>query len=406
MKKLLMLGGSHAEIPMIQAARKLGYYVITTGNQADGLGHPFGDAYINCDFSNKEAITELAREQKVDAICSGCNDFAYLSAAYACEKLELPGHDDYETALRIHHKDKYRALADELGIVTPKAYKCSGSAKLSEACERLSFPVIVKPVDLTGGKGMQRCENKEQVKEAYEIAMKATREHYVVVEEFITGTNHGFSAYIQNQKVTFFFADNEQYYHNPYLVSGASTPSYAPQEAMKQLCGDCEKIAGKLQLKDGILHIQFILKENKTPVIIEVCRRAPGDLYIHLVEMAKGVDYPQYIVGGEAGMSLPAPCPKEKKGYFVRHCVMADGEGTIETVQIADEIAPYVKEQMLWYKKGDVVEDMLKYKAGIVFLHFPTEKEYRCYLDKLPKLIKIKLQDLDKRDGIIKETGN
>ena len=169
MKKMLMLGGSHAEIPMIQAARKLGYYVITTGNQADGLGHPFGDAYINCDFSNKEAITELAREQKVDAICSGCNDFAYLSAAYACEKLELPGHDDYETALRIHHKDKYRALADELGIVTPKAYKCSGSAKLSEACERLSFPVIVKPVDLTGGKGMQRCENKELVEEAYEI---------------------------------------------------------------------------------------------------------------------------------------------------------------------------------------------------------------------------------------------
>lgn len=398
MKKMLMLGGSHAEIPMIAAARKLGYYVITTGNQADGMGHPYADAYINCDFSDKEAIFQLAKEQKVDAVCSGCNDFAYLSAAYTCEKLGLPGHDDYETALRIHHKDKYRALAYELGIITPKAYKCSSLKEVSEACEELRFPVIVKPVDLTGGKGMHRCENAEQAKEAFEAAMKATRETYVVVEEFVTGSNHGFSAYIQDRQVTFYFADNEQYYHNPYLVSGASTPSDAPQEAMERLCTDCGKIAEMLRLEDGILHIQFILKEDKTPVIIEVCRRAPGDLYIHLVEMAAGIDYPRYIVGGEAGMKLPKPQPHTAEGYFVRHCVMADGEGVIEKVRIADEIAPYIKEQMLWYKEGDVVGDMLKYKAGIVFLHFPTEKEYRSYLKKLPKLIKIELKDTGKTD--------
>lgn len=398
MKKMLMLGGSHAEIPMIHAARKLGYYIITTGNQTDGLGHSFGDKYINCDFSDKEAITKLARKQGVDAICSGCNDFAYLSAAYACEKLGLPGHDSYGTALRIHHKDKYRLLAEELGIITPKAYKCANSGELMEICTELEFPVIVKPVDLTGGKGMKRCENAGQVKEAFVNAMAATREGYVVVEEFVTGTNHGFSAYIQNQRVTFFFADNEQYYHNPYLVSGASTPSDVPGEALEQLCGDCEKIAGKLQLKDGILHIQFILKENKTPVIIEACRRAPGDLYIRLVEMAAGIDYPGYIVAGEAGIELPVLHPVEYEGYYVRHCVMADGEGVIEKVRIADEIAPYIKEQMLWYKKGDVIGDMLKYKAGIVFLHFPTEKEYRRYLERLPKLIKIELLNGNKRE--------
>lgn len=406
MKKMLMLGGSHAEIPMIQAARKMGYYVITTGNQTDGLGHSFGDEYINCDFSDREAIFKLAEEQKVDAVCSGCNDFAYLSAAYACEKLGLPGHDAYETALRIHHKDKYRALAGELGIVTPKAYKCKNLQEVSEACEGLSFPVIIKPVDLTGGKGMCRCETPEQVKEAFGAAMEATRETYVVAEEFVTGTNHGFSAYIQDQKVAFYFADNEQYYHNPYLVSGASTPSDAPEEAIKRLCEDCEKIARNLQLVDGILHIQFILKEDGTPVIIEVCRRAPGDLYIYLVKMAAGIDYPCYIVGGEAGIKMPVPCPQKKEGYFVRHCVMADGEGVIDEVLIDDEIVPYIKEQMLWYKKGDVAENMLKYKAGIVFLHFSKEKEYRRYLEKLPELIRIKLlYDGGNRIGTDDESG-
>ena len=106
MKKMLLLGGSHAEIPMIQAAKKMGYYVITSGNQVDGLGHPYGDKYVQADFSDKEAILQLAKKEQVDAICSGCNDFACLTAAYVAEKLGSPGHDSYENAIKIHHKDK------------------------------------------------------------------------------------------------------------------------------------------------------------------------------------------------------------------------------------------------------------------------------------------------------------
>lgn len=391
MKKMLMVGGSHAEIPLIEAAHKLGYEVITTGNQAEGLGHPYADAYVKCDFSDRDAIYRLAKEQKVDAICSGCNDFAYLSTAYACEKLGLPGHDTYETALMLHHKDRYRHLAKELGIRTPNAYRCRSLEEMIRACGHMQFPVIVKPVDLTGGKGMMRCDGIGQLESAYENGMRVTRQSYLVAEEFVTGTNHGFSAYLQDRKVTFYFADNEQYYHNPYLVSGASAPGDIPTGALKQLCADCEKIAEKLQLTDGILHIQFVLREDGEPVIIEVCRRAPGDLYIHLVELVTGVDYPSCIVAAEAGIKIPALSLHNAEGYTVRHCIMADREGRVEEVRIEDEIRPYITEQMLWYRKGESIEDMLKYKAGIVFLHFDDEKTYRYYLPKLTELLTIKV---------------
>lgn len=392
MKRMLMVGGSHAEIPLIEAAHKMGYYVITTGNQTDGMGHSRADEYIKCDFSDKEAICRLAERQKVDAVCSGCNDFAYLSTAYACEKLGLPGHDAYETALQIHHKDKYRRLAKKLGIETPKAYQCSSLTELKSVCEHMQFPIIVKPVDLTGGKGMMRCDGAGQLESAYEYGMRATRENYLVAEEFVIGSNHGFSAYIQDRKVTFYFADNEQYYHNPYLVAGASAPGDVPVDALRQLCRDCEKIAEELRLKDGILHIQFILREDGVPVIIEVCRRAPGDLYIHLVEVATGVDYPGYIVAGEAGIKMPPLGLHNIVGYDVRHCIMADAEGILETVHIDDEIKPYITERMLWYREGERIEDMLKYKAGIVFLHFEDEKTYRYYLSKLTQLISIEVR--------------
>lgn len=389
MKKMLLLGGSHAEIPMIQAAKAMGYYVITSGNQVDGMGHPYADQYIPADFSDKEAILQLAKETQVDAICSGCNDFACLTASYVAEQLQLPGHDSYETALKIHHKDQYRALAQELGIATPRAKKCRNLQDVEQACEQLEFPLIVKPVDLTGGKGMTRCEDAECAKEAFRKAMDATRENYVVVEEFVTGSNHGFSAFIQGEKVVFWFVDNEQYYHNPYLVSGASTPGDVEEDAILKLCRDSEKLASHLKLVDGILHIQFILKEDGTPVIIEVCRRAPGDLYIHFVQMATGLEYPGYIVAAEAGVTMEKPLFHKPDGYYVRHCIMADEPGVVENVSVDETIRPYIKEKMLWYKPGDVIEDFMKYKAGIVFLHFQKEEEYRRYLPRLTQMIKI-----------------
>ena len=182
-KKLLLLGGSHAEIPLIKAAKELGWYVITTGNNRDGLGHPYADKTVFADFSNKEAMLELARTEGVQAVCSGCNDFALLSTVYVCEKLGIPGHDSYATSLEIHHKDKYRALATRLGIPTPRAItvKVTGSefaanqgevtskdcADFETAIAQLTFPIIVKPVDLTGGKGVHRASTIDEAREAY-----------------------------------------------------------------------------------------------------------------------------------------------------------------------------------------------------------------------------------------------
>ena len=60
-KKVLILGGSHSEIPLIKSCQKLGYFVITTGNNIDGLGHKTADKYIPCDYSDKGKILEIAK---------------------------------------------------------------------------------------------------------------------------------------------------------------------------------------------------------------------------------------------------------------------------------------------------------------------------------------------------------
>lgn len=396
-KRLLLLGGGHAEIPLIKAAQALGYYVITTGNAREGLGHPFADKNVFEDFSNKDAMLELARREKVEAVCSGCNDFALLSTVYACEKLGLSGHDSYETSLQIHHKDKYRALAERLNIPTPRAVSVKNRAEFDAL--HLTFPVIVKPIDLTGGKGIHRAANYEEALAAYEDAVSRTREDHVVVEEFVTGTNHGFSAMLVKGKVVFYFADNEQYFVNKYMVSGASTPSTTSERGLQLLCEYSERIAAELNLVDGILHIQYIERDDGIPVIIEICRRPPGDLYIKFVQYATGVDYPRAIILAETGTLqindlTPAGAVNVAKFVpsvkpFLRHCVMASREGVVQGVNFSPEIAGNIVEKFLWFKKGEPTGDILYYKAGIVFLQFETVQEMLEKTARMTDLIQV-----------------
>lgn len=401
-KKLLLLGGSHAEIPLIQAAQALGWFVITTGNNRDGLGHAYADKTVFADFSDKDAMLELARAEGVAAVCSGCNDFALLSTVYVCERLGLPGHDSYATSLEIHHKDKYRALATRLGIPTPRAMvvrnarefeaAICGTAFAAPATDSrapLTFPVIVKPVDLTGGKGIHRAANVDEARAAYRDALSRTREDHVVVEEFVQGTNHGFSAMLVKGRVAFAFADNEQYYINKYLVSGANTPSTSSRATLAMLRDYSERIAQELRLVDGILHIQYIERADGTPVIIEICRRPPGDLYIKFVKYATGVDYPKFIVMAETGMDISGIADMPTQGFWLRHCVMADCEGIVRDVVFAPEIQGNIVEKFLWHKPGEVITDKLTYKAGIVFFKFATLAEMQDKTARMTDLVKI-----------------
>ena len=392
-KRLLLLGGSHAEIPLIKAAQEMGWFVITTGNNRDGLGHPYADKNVFADFSDKEAMLELAKRENVQAVCSGCNDFALLSTVYVCEKLGLPGHDSFATSIQIHHKDKYRALASHLGIPTPRAITVRNEQEFEAAISTLTFPIVVKPVDLTGGKGIHRAANTEEARAAYKDATSRTREDHVVVEEFVEGSNHGFSAMLVKGKVAFAFSDNEQYFINKYLVSGANTPSSTSATGLTKLREYSERIARELNLVDGILHIQYIERADGTPVIIEICRRPPGDLYIKFVKYATGIDYPKYIVMAETGEDISSIKDVPTQGFWLRHCIMADSStengSTVRDVTFAPEIQGNIVEKFLWHKPGEIISDKLTYKAGIVFFKFDTLAEMQDKTARMTKLAKI-----------------
>jgi biotin carboxylase len=380
--KLLLVGGSHADIPVIQAAKKLGLWVITTGNNPKDLGHSYADEYYSEDYSDPHKIYLLAKKLKIDAICASSNDFSAIACAYTAEKLDLKGHDGFDTALIIHHKDRFRKFALAEGLSVPKTV-----AYNQESMDSLNYPFIVKPIDLSGGKGIKKVLNKRELDEAITRAKTLSKSDRVVVEEFIEGSNHGYSTFIRDKKVVFAFMDDEHYFHNPYLVSGASTSLYYTKEVANRLNRDLEKMASRLNLVDGLLHVQFILKNNQ-PYVIEICRRTPGDLYVKLVEYATGFNMSHAIV--QSILNQPISYAIENISYITRHCVMTNKSGKINTVSYGG-FKDKIFDKMVFYTKGEIISNPLNYKAEIDFIRYNSREDMISNRDKITHNIQIVL---------------
>lgn len=392
MKKLLITGGSHSEYPVIVAAQKMGWYVISTGNDEGSIGHNTADKYVKGDFSDKEWVLALAKKEKVKAIISGANDFAYLSTSYACEMMGFPGHDSYENARTIHIKNKFRAMTESIGIRTPIIRKCSNREDVRQAVKEIGFPLLVKPVDLTGGKGVKTCIELNETIEAFYEAMDVTREDYVILEEFISGTCHGITTLIKNHKVVWHMIDNEQYGINKYLVLGACAPSDIPQYAEFTLINDIEKVAKHCDLVDGLFHVQFIMDDSSYPVMIDPCRRIPGDLYILLAKYTTGVDYPSEIVKAETGDELQEYYISEHN-FIARECIMTSRKGTIKEVHIDEELTPLIVYKHMGENKGIRIEQPMKHKAGILIMKFESYKHMIDVLNRFSELAWIEFED-------------
>lgn len=384
--KLLVAGGAYGDIPLIKAAKELGFYVITTGNRPNELGHSCSDEYICANYSDRESLLKLAVDNNIQVICPSCSDISAISSAYVAEALQLPGHDSYETACIIHNKDNFKQFCQDNDVPSPAAACHDNIQSALNTIDFLTYPAIVKPVDMTGGQGVRKAYNAHEMRQAILDAFSASQAKRVVIEEFIDGTYHGFSAFIRTGKVVFWYHDDEYYYFNKYRVAATSTPSSVPWNVLDRLKNEVERIARLLQLVDGLFHIQFILK-NGSPYIMDVCRRLPGDLYPLIVEYATGLDYASYMVKFYAGIDCSDLSQSESSGFFGRTNILCKSRGVIADLAIDTSIIDKIIGRYMWVHPGDHVANVDVPKFGIAFLQFDSVSEMKTTMNDMPDLI-------------------
>lgn len=391
-KKLLIAGGSYGDIPIINEAKKLGFYVITTGNNPNELGHKYSDEFHLRDFSKKEEILKLAEDLKIDAIVPSCHDLSMISSSYVAEKLSLKGFDSYETTINLHHKDKFREISTQLNLMVPKFLSFDTQEDAKKSYERFPLPCIIKPIDLGGGKGITIVYNFDKIDEAIDYAFEFSKSKRIVVEEFIKGSLHSFSTFIKDQKVVNFFADNEFSSVNPYGVSTSTSPSKNFENVKEILIEQTEKVAEAYKLTNGLLHLQYLLDGNKIS-IIEFTRRMPGDWYSIPVEFSTGINHAYWTLQGFLDGDLSELQIKEQKGFYSRHCLMALKNGDIEGLYIDNSIKDNIVKEYIWIEQYDKVTDFVYQKFGLFFLKYNSLEEMTEKTASINKLIRVKIKN-------------
>lgn len=393
MQKVLLLCTSHNDLGLVRALKKLGYFIIATGNRDNSPGEKWVDRWIKADYSDKDLILQIALEEKINAICPCCNDFGVYTAAYVAEKLNLPGYDSYETTLTLHNKDKFKAFARKYNIITPYAEMYTNAKEAEKAIDNMDFPIIVKPVDASAGNGITKVDSAQEVVKAISCAFEKSREKRVVIEPYISGTQHGFCTFLCKQKVVAICSNNEYSILNSYRVEIDTYPSDNWNECCTILVEQIEKIADVLKLKDGIFHLQYIYKDGK-PWIIEVMRRVLGNMYSVPANQLNGIDWDYWEARARCGIDCSDfPKPVRQQGFFAYKEIMAEQDGTIKSIKIPSFYNKFIYDDFWLLHEGDKIIDHKREPVGFLFMMFQSMEEmkkvliddYRCDLVEMFK---------------------
>ena len=388
-KRLLMLNASEHEIPFILAARKLGFYVITTSTKAEYAGHKYADEYVPGNYNDYDEMIALAKRLKIDAVSHACTDDCALTAAYIGEKLGLKGHDTYENAQIIHRKDKFKEFAAKYNVLTPRAYSFEEITPALEYGKTAQYPVIIKPTDLAGGQGIHVANDYTEYEYYTRQAFERSKAKHIVVERYIRGTLHSLCTFIVDQKVVAYYPVNDYSYKNQYMTNTGLAPAEDWENSVKVLIPETERIAKILGLVDGQLHMQYMLEDGK-PYIIEMMRRNIGNNFTTTLTDFSGVNWPEWVIRAEAGMDCHMiPETRMAEGHFGYHMIMGDRNGVFKGIEIAPEFQKYVYQFTQWEEPGHKIENYMSEKMGNILFRFRTDEEKQKYLPHINELVKV-----------------
>lgn len=376
MKKVLILNASHNDLMLILALKNMGCHIISTGYLPDLPGHRLCDEYRYGDYSDREAMLRLATDNGIDAICPCCNDFGVITAAYVAEKLGLPGHDSLENTLTIHHKDRFRRFAEQLGLPIPLAtpFDSEDEAMRFAMTEDRSFPLMVKAVDLSAGNGIFRVTNRADLMRAIKEAFQKSRIRKIVIEEWVSGTQHGFCTYLLNGRVVAVCTNNEYAFANPYRVECDTFPATLPSTIRASLIGNIENIAKALNLKDGIFHLQ-LMAHGENYYILECMRRVLGNMYgIPATLHCSGFNWDYWEARARCGFDLDElPLYPQETGFYSYRAFVADEPGVFSHCDIHPDIQKHLYSIHEIRKPGYHIERNQSDPMGIGFFSFENQ---------------------------------
>ena len=397
-KKLMLLGGLRYLLPVIEAAHRHGIHVITVDYLPDNIAHRYSDEYHNVSIIDKEAVLALAQKLEIDGIMSFAVDPGVVAAAYTAEKMGLPFQCSYEAACILQDKSRFRKFLADNGFNVPNARGYSEGDDAIKDIDYFNWPVIVKPVDSAGSKGVTRVDDPADLPAAIAHALDCSPSRHFIIEDFLEKA--GFSSDTDSFSVDgdlAFCTFNNQYFdedaENEYTPAAYSWPSSMPQWAQDELRSELQRLLSLLKMKNGLYNIETRLCTNGKAYIMEVSPRAGGNRLAEMLKYVTGEDIIERATLAAIGEPFQ-PVSKgadQTKQQIVEIILHANQPGHFERLDIAPELRSIVIEEDLWIKPGTQVETFTgaNMAIGTLALKAISQEDVTRIVDQAKRHVKV-----------------
>lgn len=393
MSKLLVLGASAFQLPAILHAQKLGHHVISCDYLPENPGHRYAHESCNLSTTDHEAVLAFAQRVGIDGVLAYASDPAACTAAHIAEEMRLPGLSRIAAAT-LSNKAIFRRFLQEHGFSTPRFCAAESLGEATEAARSIGFPVMVKPCDSSGSKGVSRVEDDAGMHDAYAAARRFSRQPTVVVEQWIERRGRqiaGDGLVLDGQLVFGGFGD-EHFDPDccPHAPVGESFPGELDQADRQTLDHELQRLFTLLGIRDLVFNLDAMFDRYGRLWLIEIGPRAGGNCLPQLILEQTDVDLTEIAIRLALGEPVAPPRHVARDPRFnATWMIHARRAGRLAGYRVAPVIQPYIRRIELTARLGS---ELRKFQssadtAGFALLSFPTAGEMHAALPRLSELI-------------------
>ena len=379
----MLLGGLRYLLPVIEEAHKLGVHVITADYLPDNIAHKYSDEYCNVSIIDKEAVLKAAQELQIDGILSHAVDPGVTSAAYVAEEMGLPFQCSYEAACILQDKSRFREFLTENGFNCPHARGYSNVEDALKDIDFFTWPVIVKPVDSAGSKGVTKVESPQDLSKAIETALSSSISQKIIIEDFLEkdGFSVGSESFVINGQLVYNgfydqYFDNESI--NPYTPSAEVWPSIMQVKYQKEVKSELQRLFSLLHITTGLFNVECRVCKNGKVYLMEVSPRAGGNRLAEMLNYAADVNLNAAETRKAVGLPVGDIHEPNYKGHFAILVLHSEKKGIFDGISINSDFRKnHIIEEEIRVSQGDNVDFFTGANAaiGTLFLKFDTRKE-------------------------------
>ncbi len=388
--RVLILGGSAFQVPIIRYAKEQCAYVITCDYLPENPGHVLADEYYNVSTTDRQAVLNLARGLDVDAVLSFASEPALQTVSYVAEALGLPG-PSLSAVMKLTDKGLFRSLLREAGLPVPMAVtvpKATPAAYVPRLMEEhgVAIPCIVKPVDSSGSKGITVLdETLATLPAALEHAFAFSRSGECIIEQYIEGDQIHGDGYLEGGKLAFHYLGDHVFFTDGGCRVPISTrwPTRHEPGVVQHIASQVETIASVSGYRKGPANIEARVTSGGAVYIIEVSPRNGGNHVPIITQHLTGFDFIRQAYCDATGEETPIVAIDRKALPGAHYVLHSSAAGILEGVAVSDAIRPHLLNLQLFKREGELVPRFRGSNAslGIALLSFASAKERDTFMD-------------------------